>query len=163
MTTKQEEFLRNLTKGNEFLESIFNKTKPVLKTGKDEFELMISDVLTKLEKATALFSPRANIKETKTAFFVELDIPGINKSDIEIFVDKDTLVVTGKRERDLVEAEKYTLIEASYGKFERRFNLPADIEKEYIDGKIENGVLFIEIPKKIEEVKEDNVIKVNIR
>ena len=89
--------------------------------------------------------------------------PHVDTGDFIVVTSADKLVVTGKKEQSLVETEKYTKIEMAYGKFERKFNLPSDIEKEFIDGKIENGILYVEIPKKIEEVQEDSVIKVNIR
>lgn len=160
MTNNQEEFLKKLSKGNEFLESIFKKGKPVFQNGKDELESLVQDLFAKIENA-AIFIPRTNIKETKESFFLEVEVPGVNKEDIEILIDKDTLVISGKRTQNLIEAEKYTKIETFYGKFERRFNLPVEIEKEFIEGKVENGILFVEIPKKI-EAKED-IIKVNVR
>lgn len=163
MTNGQEDFLKSLIKGNDFLETIFSKTKPVLKSGKEDIDLLMQDFISKIEKHANSFAAKTNIKETAQAFFLEMEVPGVKKEDIEIFIENDILVITGKKEQNLIETEKYTKIEMQYGKFERRFTLPADIEKEYIDGKVENGILFIEIPKKIEVVKEDPVIKVTIR
>ncbi len=164
MNNSQEEFFKKLIKGNDFLESIYKKTQPVFKTGKEDIDSLMQDLLSKLEKGiVTVFLPRTNIKETDKAFFLEMEVAGVKKEDISIYVEGDMLVVTGKKEQSLVETEKYTKIEMAYGKFERKFNLPSDIEKEFIDGKIENGILYVEIPKKIEEVQEDSVIKVNIR
>lgn len=164
MNKDQEDFLKNLIKGNDFLESIFKKSKPILKTGKEDLDSLMQEFLSKLERGvTTVFLPRTNIKETEKAFFLEMEIAGVKKEDISIYVEGDMLVVTGKKEQSLIETEKYTKIEMAYGKFERKFNLPVDIEKEFIDGKVENGILYIEIPKKIEEIKEDPVIKVTVR
>lgn len=91
--------------------------------------------------------PKANIVEEKTAFILSLAIPGLNKSDINMEVDKDILRISRKSGK-LENNDNYYRIEYDFGDFERTFQLPdsADIQK--IKAKYENGILRVEIPKK---------------
>lgn len=113
------------------------------------------------ESASYDFVPRANIKETDKVFVLELEVPGVKKSNIDIVIDNEVLVISGSKEiEDLVEAEKYTKIETAYGKFQRKFSLKGNfIDKENITAKSKNGILYVTVPK-IEKPKNETFKKV---
>ncbi|MCK9454078.1 MAG: Hsp20/alpha crystallin family protein [Sulfurimonas sp.] len=112
-----------------------------------------NDFLNSLEdvsKSDALadFKPSVNTREGKEAYHVDVDLPGVKKEDIDISVEDNTLCISGKREtKEEVKEEDYYRVESSYGKFQRSFTLPENIDAENIRAACEDGVLEVIIPK----------------
>ncbi len=99
-------------------------------------------------------APCANILEFKNYFTVSLDVPGTNREDINISIENNILIVSGNRkscaEIFSTESQSHDQIigqEQFEGSFFRRFALPAPIAQNKITAKLENGVLFIKLPK----------------
>ncbi len=108
------------------------------------------------------FTPAVNTREGKEAYHVDIDLPGINKEDVDISVDKNVLTISGKREtRDEVKEEDYYRIESHYGSFSRSFTLPEKVDVENIRAASDNGVLEIIIPKL--QVEVDTTKKIEIQ
>jgi len=94
------------------------------------------------------FIPAVNTREGDDAYYIELDLPGIKKEDVEISVDKNILTIKGKREvKKEEEKDDYYRIESMYGTFARSFTLPEKVDSENIRATGENGVVEITIPK----------------
>jgi len=95
------------------------------------------------------FTPAVNEKVDEKGYYLEIDLPGVKKEDVEISVNEGVLVVAGERKlQKKDENEKYTRIESFFGRFERAFKLPADADTENIAAKFEEGVLKIFIPRR---------------
>lgn len=97
---------------------------------------------------------KCDIYEKDNKYFIEMEVPGFNKEDIDISLKEGYLTVKAEKkmsneEKD--EDKKYLRKERNYIKTERSFNL-GNIDEENIDASFENGVLKIEIPK-VEENK----------
>lgn len=97
--------------------------------------------------------PAVNILETGNAFRLELAVPGLEKSDLTLKVEKDTLHISANKEYAKVEGETVKKQEFGIYNFERTFRLAKSIDTESISAKVNNGILSIELPKK-EEAKE---------
>ena len=97
--------------------------------------------------------PSVNIRETEQAFFVEAELPGLTKKDIDITLENNMLKLSGERrfEKDTNE-ESYHRVERSYGSFLRTFSLPSQVNAESVKASFKDGVLTIEVPK-AEEAK----------
>lgn len=94
------------------------------------------------------FSPVVNTREDESAYFVEVDLPGVDKKSIQIDVDKDQLSISGERKyKEEVKEENYYKVESFFGKFQRKFTLPDNVNIDDISAKNENGVLEVTIPK----------------
>lgn len=94
------------------------------------------------------FVPAVNTRENESAYFIEIDLPGINKDEISISNNGGIITVSGERNFSKeTKKDDYYKIESSYGKFQRSFHLPKDIDAENIDAKYSNGVLEVVIPK----------------
>jgi len=107
------------------------------------------------------FTPSVNTREGKEAYHIDVDLPGIDKADVEISVDKNILTISGKRElKEEVKEENYYRVESSYGTFSRSFTLPEKIDIENIRAASDNGVLEIIVPKLT--VLTDSVQKIEI-
>ena len=99
--------------------------------------------------------PAKNVKETDTAYIVEMAAPGMQKEDFNVHINSDgNLVVKMEKKEERKEDDKnarYMRHEFSYSKFEQTLLLPDDVKKEDITAKVEHGVLTVELPKAIEE------------
>lgn len=95
--------------------------------------------------------PSVDIKETKDAYQLSADVPGVDPKDIDVCLEDGVLSVKGERKaeiKDEGEGEGYTRTERVYGSFYRRFTLPDTADAENISAKTEHGVLKLRIPKK---------------
>lgn len=103
---------------------------------------------------------RCDIYEKDGKYNIEIDIPGYDKEDISIEVDKDVLTVSASKEReDNDESKNYIRRERYYGSFSRSFNLGSDVDLENIDAEFVKGMLKITVPK-VEEKSSKKIIDI---
>jgi len=124
-----------------------------------EMERLFEDFFGTPAEGTMLteWSPLVDIKEEDNSFKVSVDLPGMNRDDINIEVESNRLAISGERRFEKEEKkEDYHFVERSYGKFYRAFTLPVTVQAEKIDAAYNDGVLEITLPKK-EEVKPKKV------
>lgn len=92
--------------------------------------------------------PRVDISEKNNSYIIKADLPGMDKRDISITIEKGMLKIEGvKKEENKKEQGKYYHLERRYGRFSRSFILPDEVIAEKIDAKINNGVLELTLPK----------------
>jgi HSP20 family protein len=97
--------------------------------------------------------PKVDIEESDTGYTIRADLPGLDKKDVAITVEKGTLRIEGeKKEENKREEGRYYHLERSYGKFSRTFALPENMDAQKISATMNNGVLVLTLPKG-EEVK----------
>ena len=93
--------------------------------------------------------PAFDVIENADGFALELDLPGLKKSDFTLAVKEGILTISGERKRKELENEKsYRYHEREFGVFERSFKLPEYVDGEKIKASYKNGVLKLELPKK---------------
>jgi HSP20 family protein len=98
------------------------------------------------------WNPTVDIYDSDEHIVIKAELPGIDKKDIVIDVKDGLLVLKGERSFDNeVKEEKYYCRERMFGKFERVFRLPADVDPEKISANYKDGILKIDIPKPEEE------------
>jgi HSP20 family protein len=98
------------------------------------------------ETATAAWTPLADVSEGDNAYRVEVELPGIRTSDIDVAVSGQELQVSGEiGERQ----QQGTLRRSSRrtGRFEYRVMLPMDVDADGVTAEMDNGVLAITVPK----------------
>jgi HSP20 family protein len=94
------------------------------------------------------WTPAVDIHEEDNRYLLTADIPGVNRSDVQITLEDGVLTVKGERKPETgVVEEGYRRRERVYGTFVRQFNLPDTVDTANISAKAEDGVLKIEIPK----------------
>ena len=92
--------------------------------------------------------PALEMKETKKAYKIAAEVPGLEAADIQVTVEDDVLRIAGEKQTERDEEEGgYSYSERSYGSFERRVRLPASANEAKIQAKCRNGVLTVTIPK----------------
>lgn len=96
--------------------------------------------------------PPVNIKETDTAFALELIAPGLKKENFNIEIDKELLTISSETKTESTEQEKgkFTRREFRTASFKRSFKLPENVKAEEINAAYQDGILAITLPKKEE-------------
>jgi len=97
-------------------------------------------------------APEVNIFETPEGYLLEADMPGVDKSGIEVTLENNTLTLIGHRAQpDLPKAE-LLYRESRTADYRRIFELDPTIDAKKISAKMEQGVLTVTLPK-AEKVK----------
>jgi HSP20 family protein len=95
-----------------------------------------------------------NVKESKDAYYLEVIAPGFDKNNFKVNIEGDLLTVSAEIKNEVKdETDKKIRSEYSYRSFKRSFTLDEKINAADIDAKYVNGVLTLNLPKKV-EVKE---------
>ena len=103
-------------------------------------------IKTGAENTKAFLIPLADIYETDELYSVKLEMPGVQKENLNIVIDDDELKITAEssiEENDT--ALKYA--EFSIKSFSRTFRVGNDIDRDKIDAKLENGILTLTLNK----------------
>lgn len=104
--------------------------------------------------SSAVWAPQTDLSETDDAFHIRLDVPGLEKEDISINLQNNTLTVSGSRSSERTEEdEEYVRVERAFGNFHRTFTLPDAVDAENIEAAYDNGVLTIDVPKTEESTR----------
>ena len=98
--------------------------------------------------ASAATYPALNVWEDEENLYVEAEIPGLELSDLEIFVNGgDQLTIQGERKQPNGEKGTRHRQECGYGKFSRMVQLPSNVDAEQVSATYTDGVLTIQLPK----------------
>jgi HSP20 family protein len=94
-----------------------------------------------------LWAPVIEVKQKEGKLLVTAEIPGLDKDDVKVHVEGDTLVLEGERKREKEEKrEGYYHSERTYGKFYRAVPLPEGANVEGTAAQFNNGVLEVAMP-----------------
>ncbi|MCF6173036.1 MAG: Hsp20/alpha crystallin family protein [Campylobacteraceae bacterium] len=93
--------------------------------------------------------PFANLaKKNSDTFSIEVDLPGVDKKDIDIKIEDNLLRVSSVRKmKKEVKEDDYYVIGSYFGEISRVFVLPEDIDKDKVDAKYKDGRLYITLEK----------------
>ncbi len=106
----------------------------------------LADVVNKIESIWDEQTPkptmtRADVKDSEKAYFVTIDIPGVGKNDLKLEIEEDRILINGVRRNHLMAETEETL------KVFRMVTLPQNVVKEKIQAHLEDGVLYLAMPK----------------
>ena len=103
---------------------------------------------------TPKVKPATNILENEMEFKIQISIPGWEKRDVKVEIDKSLLKVSGMVEDKKEESkDEFLRKEFKAASFERAFTLPKEIDHENIVAEHKNGILEISIPKNLKELE----------
>ncbi|KAL1962279.1 hypothetical protein VTN77DRAFT_9869 [Rasamsonia byssochlamydoides] len=128
----------------------------------DDYDLHRS---TRGDTSIRSWAPRFDVRETKDAYLLDGELPGVNQKDIDIeFSDPQTLVIKGRIQREYTSPEggetttsdvqktdkaghRFWVQERSIGEFHRSFNFPARVDQDNVKASLKNGILSVVVPK----------------
>ncbi|HQV60707.1 MAG: Hsp20/alpha crystallin family protein [Chitinophagaceae bacterium] len=91
-----------------------------------------------------------NVKETEKSYQLEVVAPGFEKSDFKVNMEQDLLTISAEKKSEVKdENEKYIRREYSFRSFKRSFTLDEKIDATNIEASYVNGVLTLNLPKKV--------------
>ncbi|HMM03640.1 MAG: Hsp20 family protein [Prevotella sp.] len=111
------------------------------------------------------YLPATNVSENEKAFNIELSVPGFDKEDIKIEIEKDVLKISAQNEvksEEKDENEKVLRREFKKSSFARSFTIPEDVDTDNISAIQKDGILQITLPKQDKAI-EDKVKKIEIQ
>jgi HSP20 family protein len=96
-----------------------------------------------------------DIREDQDHFYVEAELPGFKKDEVDITLENQTLTISAERSADKKQEQKkgeLLLHERRYTRFVRSFTLPPTVDEQTVNAKLADGVLTITLNKR-EETK----------
>ena len=120
-----------------------------------ELQVQQKRELEKREEATTptrVFVPNADIYETNDALTVILEMPGVEKNNVDVRVEDDVLRVTGQLDLSKYKGLVPLYTEYNIGNYARNFRLSNKIDQNKIAAELKDGVLWLTLPK-AEEAK----------
>ncbi len=103
--------------------------------------------------------PVVDIEETEDAFSIKAELPGVEKDNVSINIDKGVLTIKGEKKTE-TEDKKRHRVECSYGSFVRSFTLPQSVNVDDVEAEYNNGILNLTIPKSEEAKPKEIEVKI---
>ncbi|MEO5720204.1 MAG: Hsp20/alpha crystallin family protein [Chthoniobacterales bacterium] len=130
---------------------------------RDEFNTLFDTPTWPGGRQTQLFSgwtPALDLYQTNDDIVAVVELPGMQKDEIEISLHDGMLTISGERKDESGEAENDGRSERFVGKFRRSISLPTRVNAEKVNASYKDGILTVTLPK-AEEVKPKQ-IQVNV-
>lgn len=106
-------------------------------------------------------APAISVAETKDAFEVTAELPGVDEKDIKVSLDANQLVISGEKKAETIKEEKdWHIEERSYGSFYRSMSLPFEPEDGAVDAHFDKGVLHLTIRKPAKAIRATKTIDI---
>lgn len=96
------------------------------------------------------WSPPINCYETKSAYYVCVELAGIDPKQIDLKVENNTLILQGTRPAlspPTKETVRIHALEIDHGGFYRIINIPQNVDANKIEANYKKGILWIKLPK----------------
>ena len=98
--------------------------------------------------------PYSYMNEDKKEYYLNMDLPGVEKKDVNVRVENSHVIVSGERKNDSINNN-------FYGKFEQIFKIPENVKVDKIKASLKNGVLNISFPKDKNAIGKEIDIKIS--
>jgi HSP20 family molecular chaperone IbpA len=106
-----------------------------------------NDSINELLKTQHSVSPVVDIFETENDFILIANLPGVERTNVNVKLDGKTLIIFGKINFDEAVKRKYILNEKEVGNYYRSFQVSESIDKNKINARYDNGQLILTLPK----------------
>ena len=105
-------------------------------------------------------SPDCDIYETEDDYIMYFDLPGVEKKDMNLKVEKDTLTLTAECTKRAGEGYDCIRDEMIYSGFKRSFHLGDSVNADSITAEYKDGTLKLKLPKR--EEQKTKKIQINV-
>ena len=111
--------------------------------------------------ATGAWVPPVDVFETPESIILKADLPEVNRDEVDISIENNTLTIKGERKMEKEVKEKnFYRMERSYGTFSRSFTLPPTVAGDKAEASFNDGVLTLTLPKREESKPQQIKVKV---
>ncbi len=120
-----------------------------------EFDTMLSRWFGNRQSEGGSLAPYGvDVREDQDHLYVEAELPGFKKDEVEITLENQTLSIMAERRSEKNDEKKGDLLlhERRYSRFHRSFTLPSTVSDQKVNAKLADGVLTITLDKR-EETK----------
>jgi len=118
------------------------------------FEQLFNDFALDPRFSLTTNQPYSYMSENKKEYYLNMDLPGLEKEDINARVENNHVIVSGERKNDSINNN-------FYGKFEQIFKIPENVKVDKIKASLKNGVLNITFPKDKNAIGKEIDIKIS--
>ncbi|MEM7180062.1 MAG: Hsp20/alpha crystallin family protein [Spirochaetota bacterium] len=115
-----------------------------------------SEEVVKEEANLPVFLPDVDIHTDESYVYLAADLPGVNAENLDISIENRVLTIYGKQHIEVAHGRVYHK-EYRNGHYKRSFTLNDTLDAEKIEADLQNGVLYVKIPKRKPEVKKITV------
>ena len=122
---------------------------PEIRKIQDKMNQLIDDFAAEAPAAAGdVMKPLADVMETDDEVVVTVDLPGMDKGDVEISVAEELLEIRAERKEEKEEkGEEFYRKERSFSRYERSLKLPAEVRADDAKASLKDGVLTVRLPK----------------
>lgn len=120
----------------------------LIRLWKDPFFSDMIDVFNETPNFVDKSLKRSNVITNEDDYRVQISVPGLTKDDIKISVDNSVIKISHEKEETDDNSFFFT------HSFEKSYRLPDDVDDKKIEGKIENGVLEVIIPRSKKKISQ---------
>ena len=115
-----------------------------------------------VDESWGAYVPSIDVKENEKEFQISAELPGMDDKDVEVSITGDVLTIKGEKklEKEEEEDKGYYRRERAYGSFQRRIQLPAEVDTDKVSAHFKKGVLTVTLPKTEEAQKAVRKIEV---
>jgi len=98
--------------------------------------------------ALADWIPMVDVVETEGEFLLHAELPGVEKKDVKLSIERGVLTLSGQRDQPREETgRRYHRVERTYGRFARSYTMPELVDEQKLTAEFRNGVLTVHLPK----------------
>jgi HSP20 family protein len=129
-----------------------------LRWREDPFDDLVREFFRRpiLENADVI-EPAAEVAESDGEVIVKMEVPGVEKDQLQLMVADDRVTVRDEVHQESEEKKNYYRQEIRYGAFQRSVPLPVEVDPAKASAKLKNGMVEITLPKskhpKAQEIK----------
>jgi HSP20 family protein len=131
---------------------LFIKNTENIKDLKNKFNSIFEDVMEHTpfgHKGEMLLKPKMNLHEDKNFYYLDAELPGVGKSDIELSYENEILAIKARKKATIDEKDKSVhRMESYHGMFERFVALP-HVKDGGIEAELKDGILKVKLEKDI--------------
>lgn len=117
-----------------------------------DFNNMLSRFFSGSQDGGRLAPYGVDVREDADHLYVEAELPGFKKDEVDITLENQTLTISAERSEEKDDKGDLLLHERRYSRFLRSFTLPPTVDEKTVDAKLADGVLKIVLNKR-EETK----------
>ncbi len=113
----------------------------------------------------AVFNPKMDIKQTDKQYLVTMDLPGMDRGEINVETKNGMLIISGERKSEAQDNKnnQYYRQERSFGSFMQVIPLPEDAQIDRIEARYKNGVLAVTVAREKKEQKKSEGQKITVK